>query len=983
MNAKNLLLATIAIISFAIRITAQTSTYNIPTNGLVAWYPFNGNANDESGNGNNGNLNSVTLTADRNGNTNSAYNFIGQNSYIDIGSGGLSNNPTNCSFSVWFKLSSVYTNTIRQSSILMSKRHADDGSSWTTMSIGNDLNTNNCQIDLVVDGQGHVTNVYGGQSVCNNQWYNMVGTKSGNTYSIYLNGIFINSVIDNFNQPGSIYNMHIGHQGAWGNWFNGQIDDIAIYNRALTQSEITSLYTTSTCTSTTSTSNLTIPSTGLPYSWNGLTFNSSGSQTAHLTNAGGCDSSATLNLTVTLPSFLPTNGLVAWYPFNNNAYDVSGHGNNGTVNGAILTTDRNGNPNSAFLFDGINDRIEIAHNQLLNCASVSISVWFKTNNFQASNGYGPHLLSKRESSGWGNSFQMNVGINQTQNACWADWSISGNGGIYFNNSSLLNTNNWFNLVYTHDGNNVNLYLNGTLVNSMASPGLLASNSLPLWFGARPNAGYFSSWFNGNLDDIGIWNRALTQTEITQLYTNCVATTSTTNLTIASSSLPYLWNGLTFNASGSQTKHLTNAGGCDSSATLNLTVINTALPSYLPTNGLAAWYPFNGNANDESGNGNNGIVYGATLTNDRNGSLNSAYNFNVTSSNHISINNSLGNFGTSNFTVSGWQLRASGSNIYCMFGKRDAFGSGNYFEVNSNPGFEIRQGTNNSDYVNDGGLSYFNSNQWFHTTIVRNGNQIFLYLNGALTNIYTSPITQNISNNALTEIGARYAGNSLTQLYDGKLDDIGIWNRALTQTEITALYSSSQNAINLNLTAFLEGSCLSGGNMMATLNKVNASISNNIADTIIVELHANTSPYAIMYSSKGIINTNGTASIAFPNSAIGGSYYIVIKHRNSIETWSAAPVAINNNSIYNFTSSASQAFGANLSNMGDGVFAIFSGDINQDGSVDFNDYPDLDIASNLGVLGYDVNDLNGDASVDFNDYPILDLNSNNGVLSVKP
>ena len=67
----------------------------------------------------------------------------------------------------------------------------------------------------------------------------------------------------------------------------------------------------------------------------------------------------------------------------------------------------------------------------------------------------------------------------------------------------------------------------------------------------------------------------------------------------------------------------------------------------------------------------------------------------------------------------------------------------------------------------------------------------------------------------------------------------------------------------------------------------------------------------------------------------------------------------------------------------GLHLIYSGDINQDGAVDFNDYPNLDISSSNGVLGYDSNDLNGDASVDFNDYPILDINSSNGVLSVTP
>jgi hypothetical protein len=69
--------------------------------------------------------------------------------------------------------------------------------------------------------------------------------------------------------------------------------------------------------------------------------------------------------------------------------------------------------------------------------------------------------------------------------------------------------------------------------------------------------------------------------------------------------------------------------------------------------------------------------------------------------------------------------------------------------------------------------------------------------------------------------------------------------------------------------------------------------------------------------------------------------------------------------------------------GSGVYLIYGGDINQDGSVDFGDYPDLDIASNNSVVGYLVTDLNGDSSVDFGDYPMLDINSSNSKVSFHP
>ena len=69
--------------------------------------------------------------------------------------------------------------------------------------------------------------------------------------------------------------------------------------------------------------------------------------------------SVTLGTAQSVPNYVPTNGLVGWWPFNGNANDISGNGNNGTVYGATLTNDRNGNLNSAYDLDGSNDYIQI------------------------------------------------------------------------------------------------------------------------------------------------------------------------------------------------------------------------------------------------------------------------------------------------------------------------------------------------------------------------------------------------------------------------------------------------------------------------------------------------------------------------------------------------------------------------------------------------------------------------------------------------
>ena len=87
---------------------------------------------------------------------------------------------------------------------------------------------------------------------------------------------------------------------------------------------------------------------------------------------------ATISIAQTVPTYVPTNGLVGYWPFNGNAKDESGNGTNGTVNGPLLTTDRFGNSNAAYNFDGIDDYVEILHNPSLNLPNGTINLWFKT-----------------------------------------------------------------------------------------------------------------------------------------------------------------------------------------------------------------------------------------------------------------------------------------------------------------------------------------------------------------------------------------------------------------------------------------------------------------------------------------------------------------------------------------------------------------------------------------------------------------------------
>ncbi len=187
---------------------------------------------------------------------------------------------------------------------------------------------------------------------------------------------------------------------------------------------------------------------------------------------------------------------------------------------------------------------------------------------------------------------------------------------------------------------------------------------------------------------------------------------------------------------------------------------------------------------------------------------------------------------------------------------------------------------------------------------------------------------------------------------------------------------------LSLTAFLEGLYLGSSSMTAAPFNADGLTSNTIADTLTIVLHDKYN-FDSVFAVTSTINTSGLAIFNLPAIYTGNAYYIAIKNRNSLETWTADTVLITSTTSYNFSDNALKAYGSNMVNLGSGLYGIYAGDINQDGSIDFIDYPVLDIGSINGDLGYLATDLNGDASVDFLDYPLIDLNSINGIVIMRP
>jgi hypothetical protein len=249
-----------------------------------------------------------------------------------------------------------------------------------------------------------------------------------------------------------------------------------------------------------------------------------------------------------IPSYVPTNGMIGWWPFDGNANDLSPNGNDGTVFGATPANDRNGTPNAAYAFDGQDDYIQVIPVTPISDQVFSVSMWFYQNETFGETEF--ICLGDVNGTAWGctsgnNNFKVNYG-----RGCGGTGSSPINGAVQLQN--------WHHVVYISNGvgGQSSIYLDGTLLGqSTNSTGIGACPSTALYFGVD----IFSvpEIINGILDDAGMWNRALTEEEVSSLYSGetCTATIATAGPTFfcqgeslqltANEGDSYLWsNGAT-------------------------------------------------------------------------------------------------------------------------------------------------------------------------------------------------------------------------------------------------------------------------------------------------------------------------------------------------------------------------------------------------------------------------------------------------------
>ena len=328
-----------------------------------------------------------------------------------------------------------------------------------------------------------------------------------------------------------------------------------------------------------------------------------------------------------VPNYVSTNGLVGYWPFNGNANDESGNGNNGTVNGATLTTDRNGVANKAYSFNG-SSYIAVAHNNTFNMQQATWSVWVKKNS--STTGNGMYIFGKRDNAQHqvtfcaGNTGNMQLG--------WASGQAIGiNGGNI--------VSSWHMLTITYDqtipSSNVSFYYDGILQGTSTIQPFSFVNG-DIRFGIEVNN---SNWqaFNGFIDEGIIYNRVLSNSEILQLYNGCTNPTATItpqgSTTFCSGDSVNLYasigNGYTYQwyrngsaisnaTSSSYSATLTgnytvniSSNGCSSTSTATIITVNTN-PSVSLT-GLNSFTNFYASPITLTGNPSGGTFIGSGIT----------------------------------------------------------------------------------------------------------------------------------------------------------------------------------------------------------------------------------------------------------------------------------------------------------------------------------------------------------------------------------
>jgi hypothetical protein len=759
----------------------DASSYNNMSKGLVAYYPFSGNANDESGNGNHGVLNGATLSTNRFGTANSSVGFSQNPSYMTAPGGALPVAQQARTLSFWLKaetLSGVLPAVVSFGGV---------NSAGNAFGIGYGPNSNGSGAYF----WGHGVDVTGTSEISSNVWCQLVATLAGNgSVLLYQNAQIVGTI------PSSGLNttssgLYVGRWrpeefGGFVSQFNGQIDDIRVYNRALSASEVDQLYSAE----------------APPFS---ETFGSGANQFSidfvRIGNPG--------NAADTTGSPNPA-GSVA-YNYNIGKYEIS--------RDMIDKANSSGN-----LGITLQDMTSYGGNEV-NKPATGIS-WFEVAKFvnwlNTIKGFVPAY--KFDANG---NFQL--------------WSV-GDAGYDANNlyrNSLAkfyipSTGEWYKAAYGRASGSWSNFSNGAdSAPDPVSSGTAANTAVYEQSFASGPADITSA---GGLSDYGTIGQGGNVWEWTETAYDGINDTAGEILELRGGSFYDTSEGLVAShrsygdggpgnkdydhgfriaSSAAITSPLDPAADEDGDGLSNAQELTLGTSPYqkdtdadgvndpveladgtnpndgssynYQSKGLVAYYPLNGNAQNSFGP--NGINYGATSTEDRFGNANGALNFNGINQ-YVDCGSMIPNY--ENATLSVWALvdPACPPESGILAKPRFTWGTGLEIQANCNS-YGVTVGLNN--WLDNLGLTHPSSiqsvNQWHHYVVTTDGRFLTYFVDGV--KVGEQPfLFQNVSSSYNVVIGAGTSGGHSPANYTyfvGRIDDVRIYNRALSEVEVLLLF----------------------------------------------------------------------------------------------------------------------------------------------------------------------------------------------------
>ncbi len=794
--------------------------------GLVGYWSFEDatgtKATDFSGNGNTGTLtNGPAWIA---GKVGKAVSFDGSNDYVTVpNSSSLALGTGDFNVSMWLKT------TTSASSFLLNKYINGEGQFAILINFAG-YGGSGGKVTFYTYKSG--SEVYRPSSIAVNDglWHHLSFVRTGTTLNIYIDG-----VLSNGTQTGSTA-LDVTSTGALGigyngydspddsGYTNGTLDDIRIYSRALSTTEISNLYNRS-------------------------------------------------NKITKVKSGVPNSRLVGYWSFEDGsgsqARDYSGNGNTGTLTNMDTSADWvSGAVGTALDFDGTNDYVTVPDSNSLDfgTSDFSIAFWHK------SSGTGERPIFVKVGD-WDTdqSPDNDKGFIIEQNGTNKLFAglISNNWGkyLYSVTSSTINDNTWRHFVvkFNRSANTIDIFINGVesgyTTDSSAVGGYSSAdtvtNTYPMQIGVFILADF--DYHQGQLDDIRIYDRALTTSEITSLYTNPTYSNKVTKVNSSQNNkltngLVGLWSfdgkdmsitaggGVDYVVSGADNTNYngdyTNNGQTQGGqpvyeksgggyyllfdSQMMFWALQDSITENHPCSAYIQWQDVNdpigaawegfcemgtptvtaggggGAAStivyDRSGNNNTG-----TLTNGPQpvaGKIGQGLSFDGTDDYVTVPNSNTFDFGTGPFTFSAWAKTTSTAYSMLFLRYNSSGGGGQIFMSFSRGGgadtgkVELYTWNSTQEEVYRKSSGTINDGQWHHVVGVRDGGTITIYVDGAVNQgTQTGSATINASSDGTFGIGYNSnEGGAPGGYFDGSLDDVRVYNRALSISEIKQLYN---------------------------------------------------------------------------------------------------------------------------------------------------------------------------------------------------